>query len=116
LAAVGSVCAGETYEEAARRELLEEVGITCDLKLLDVHYQEAIESGILMRHFCGIFLGCSDEEPRLNDELSSWKKLSFQQLVDELSSQPDIYCPGLVNDFRFVEKQLSQYILKGKSS
>ena len=116
LAAVGSVCAGETYEEAARRELLEEVGITCDLTLLDVHYQEAVEGGALMRHFCGIFLGRSDEEPRLNDELSSWKKLSFQQLVEDLLNEPDAYCPGLVNDFRHVEEKLSRHFANWKSS
>ena len=106
LAAVGSVCAGETYEEAARRELLEEVGITCDLTLLDVHYQEAIEGGALMRYFCGIFLGRSDEDLVLNEELTESKKISFSQLSEELRNNSEQYCPGLVNDFCRVEEKL----------
>lgn len=115
LAAVGGVYSAESYEDAARRELSEETGIVCDLTLLDVIYQENIENDTMMRHFCGIFLGRSDEEPRLNDELFSWKKLSFQQLVDELERDPEKFCPGLVNDFRCVQDQLSCHITKGKS-
>ena len=34
LAAFGNVMAGESYEEAAGRELKEELGIDCDLKFL----------------------------------------------------------------------------------
>jgi isopentenyldiphosphate isomerase len=52
----GVVAAGEDYDAAARRELTEEIGVTCDalLPLFEVHYQDAatqlIGRAFLARH------------------------------------------------------------------
>ncbi len=116
LAAVGSVFSGESYEDAAKRELSEETGISCDLTLVDVIYQENIENGVMMRHYCGICVGRSDEEPRLNDELSGWRKVPFARLVEELSREPEKFCPGFVNDFRHIEEKLGRIASDGWSA
>lgn len=57
LAACGNVKAGETYKEAAEREVSEELGIKCNLKFLGKIFNEFKENKITIRYFTGIFFG-----------------------------------------------------------
>lgn len=112
LAAVGAVLQGETYDEAAARELEEELSVKCKLKMLDKFYQEAEDTGNgkKLKYFCAVFLGQTDENPILNEELSEIKKLSWNELQIEFKNNLDKFCPGFVNDFRQVEGKLREAI------
>ncbi len=112
LAAVGAVLQGETYEDASLRELEEELGIKCELQLLDKFYQEAeaVGDGEKLKYFCAVFLGKTDAEPILNEELSEIRKMSWEQLQLELKNNLEKFCPGFVNDFRQVEEKLERII------
>lgn len=114
LAAVGAVLQGESYEEAAVRELEEELSVRCELKMMDKFYQEAEDTGNgkKLKYFCAVFLGQTDEIPILNEELSEIKKLSWEQLQNELENNLDKFCPGFINDFRQVEEKLQEIIKK----
>lgn len=106
LAAFGNVILGESYEEAAIRELKEELDISCDLKMLDKFYQEISNDGKKFKIFCGVFLGVTDDCLRLNEELVEVKEMSFGEIETELRLNSDSFCPGFVNDFMKVKDKL----------
>lgn len=106
LSAFGNVDAGESYEQAAARELFEETGIQCPLILLDKFYQENEHGGKKFRIFCGVFLAASDEEPSLNHELVGFRKLTVQEIEKEMAKNPEKFCQGFMNDFNQVKNKL----------
>jgi isopentenyldiphosphate isomerase len=106
LAAAGNVEVGETYENAAKRELSEELGFTCDLNLLDKYYQEFDDKGTTLKFFVAIYLGISNEIPELNDELAECKKQTFDDLDKNIRAHPESFCPGFVNDWQRVKDKL----------
>lgn len=106
LAAVGGVLSGESYEEAARRELSEELSISCEMELLDVFYQEIYRTDGILKYFCGVFLGKTDKIPKLNHEVSEFIKMSLDEIKSKISVHPEKFCPGFMNDFRQVENKL----------
>jgi isopentenyl-diphosphate delta-isomerase len=106
LAAFGNVDAGEDYKEAAARELGEELGIECPLEMLDKFYQEIEHKGSKLKIFCGVFLGHTDEEPKLNHELVSFRRMTFGEIDKEMQQSPERFCPGFINDFNKVKSKL----------
>ena len=108
LAAFGNVISGESYEDAAHRELHEELNISSDLKILDKFYQEVESNGKIFKIFCGVFIGKSDEKPSPNYEISEFKKMSFYEIEEELQARPENFCSGFVNDFNQVKPKLKE--------
>jgi isopentenyldiphosphate isomerase len=106
LAAFGNVMAGEPYEDAAKRELKEELDIDCHLQLLDKFYQENHNDGMVYKIFCAVFLGRTSQALKLNHELIEIKKVEINELAQDLQSNPANYCPGLINDFNQVKNKL----------
>jgi len=107
LAAFGNVKSGEDYRTAAARDLWEELNIRCPLYLLDKFYQEVDDSKYgKIRFFCGVFLGYSDEKTKLNHEVSSFKKMSFEELEADIKKNPGKFCQGFINDFNQIKEKL----------
>jgi ADP-ribose pyrophosphatase YjhB (NUDIX family) len=105
LSAFGNVDAGEDYETAAKRELFEETGLVCPVIMLEKFYQENKHNGKNFKIFCGVFLAKSDEDPKLNHEVVSFKKMDVDEI--EISKNPDIFCQGFKNDFNKVKDKLT---------
>jgi isopentenyldiphosphate isomerase len=106
LAAVGGVLAGESYKQAIERELQEELSISCELKMLDKFYWEIRRKEGFFKTFCAVFLGKTDQVPKLNDEVSEFKKIRLAEIKKEIKDHPEEFCPGFINDFNHVEKKL----------
>ncbi|MFA7662514.1 MAG: NUDIX domain-containing protein [Patescibacteria group bacterium] len=106
LAVCGNVEVGESYEKAANRELKEELGIECELKLLDKFYQEMNDDGKIYKMFCGVFVGKTDQKLTLNHELVEVKKMTIVEVERDIENNPDKYCPGFINDFYQVKDKL----------
>jgi len=106
LAACGNVKAGESYEDAAKREVIEELSIECDLKFLDKVFNEFKEDDKTIKYFTGIFLGYFSEEVKLSDELVELKRLSVEEVEKLINENKDLFTPGFVNDFLFVKDKL----------
>lgn len=107
LSAFGNVDAGEDYQIAAKRELKEELGMDCEVKLLDKFYQENEHDGKKYKIFCGVFLANSDQAPNLNHELVSYQKMSYSEISENMHKNPDTFCQGFRNDFNRVKNLLS---------
>lgn len=112
LAAVGAVLQGESYQQAAERELLEELGIDCQLEMLDKFYMEAesVSQSAKLRYFCGVFFGRTADTPKLNEELSEIRKISQPDLKQELASNKEKFCPGFLSDYAQVEAKIEQIL------
>jgi len=106
LAACGNVKAGESYEDAAKREVIEELSIECDLKFLDKVFNEFKEDDKTIKYFTGIFLGYFSGEVKLSDELVELKRLSVEEVEKLINENKDLFTPGFVNDFLFVKDKL----------
>lgn len=106
LAACGNVEAGESYDQAAKREFKEETNLDCKLELLDKFYQTTEYSDKSYRIFCAVYRAISDEPLSLNHELVEVKKIKIDDLVKDLEENPQNYCPGFVNDFKQVKDKI----------
>lgn len=106
LSACGNVSAGETYKEAATRELLEETGIEGNLTMLDKFYLVNVHDGVDFKYFTTIFLCESNENPKLNEELVFFKKISIEELEKEIKENPEVFCHGFREDFIRVKEKL----------
>ena len=108
VSALGHVISGETYEQAAQRELKEELNLTCPLQFLDKFYQEIDHKDKKLKIFCGVFLGITDQKPQPNHEISSIIKMDFNEMEEKLRTNPELFCQGFANDFNRVKDKLRE--------
>ena len=109
LSACGNVNAKENYEEAAKRELFEETGIECPLNLLVNFYEEVDSQNIdnkKLKYFCSVFLGETDQEPKFNDEIMLFRRLTKEEIEKEIVETPEKFCQGFINDFNKIKDKL----------
>ena len=104
----GHVSAGETDEDALKREVFEELGIK------DFRY-EFVGKGIFNRevigrkenHFFIIYKVFSDQEPVLNHEAESCRYFTEEELKDEIKNNPKAFGEA----FYFGVRIFFQYLL-----
>jgi isopentenyldiphosphate isomerase len=105
-AACGNVMAGESYEEAAKRELKEELNVECELRLLWKVYNEFNENGKLLRYHTAVFEGTWDGAISPNEETQGFQKMTLDELSAMVKKRPEMFTPGFVADFLQIEKLL----------
>ena len=106
LAACGNVKSGESYEHAALREIKEETGFSCSIRLLRKVYNEEMENSKKRRYFTSIFLAESDAEITLNEEHVNYEKMPLNELKQKINSNPELFCPFFLKEIRAVEDLL----------
>jgi isopentenyldiphosphate isomerase len=106
LAVCGNVKAGESYEEAAYRELKEELGIICKLDLLDRIYNEFKENSHTLKYFTGIFLGTFSGDISPNWEAAGHIFLTLTEIDAQLAQNSDQFTPGFVHDYQVVSSKI----------
>lgn len=78
---------------AANRRLFEEMGMTA--MLTPVHtflYHEPLENGLTEHEFDHVFIGISDELPKINtEEVADYKFISIEELQREMVDFPEKY-------------------------
>lgn len=111
LSAVWAVLQNESYLDAAKRELEEELQIkNCELKFLDKFHQEAepIWEWKKLKYFCSLFLAITDEIPILNEELTEFKKMTIDEIEEEIILNSQNYCIWFINDFNQVKDKIKE--------
>lgn len=84
---------GETIVEAGKRRLVEEMGITADLKSqFTFIYKAELDQGLTEHEYDHVLFGSFNSTPNINlDEVSEWKYVHPDLIQQELDSHPQLY-------------------------
>ena len=93
----GHVDAGEEYDQAAYRELKEELGVeNLELKSIDKFYTDGKTDNKIIRRFNMVYKTTYSGEFKLQkDEVSEVKWVSKDDLLDQISKNPEKFTHGL---------------------
>jgi len=107
--ASGHVLDGETYEDGARRELKEEIGIECDFKLVGkiIEVTKSTEQDMIDKEHHQLFV-CSFDGPFQiqKEELSEVKFESIENIKKKISEDPSQFTPGFIKEFEYYIKNI----------
>jgi isopentenyl-diphosphate Delta-isomerase len=95
--ASGHVDAGETWDEAAKRELQEEVGISTELKLVGDFSLSVDTDGKKIRQFNRFYEGVIDSSEKITpqpEEVSEFRWYELRELKQAIHSSPEMFTPG----------------------
>ncbi|MFC1622736.1 NUDIX domain-containing protein [Patescibacteria group bacterium] len=104
--ASGHVLAGETYKQAGKRELKEEIGIECELKYIGKIIEKFIApSGETENEHLSFFI-CNSDGPFnvQQEELSEVKFESIENIEKMLAENPEQFTPGFKQEFEYYIK------------
>lgn len=84
---------GETVEQAGLRRLREEMGFETELIYgFSFIYKAVLDHGLMEHELDHVLLGFYDGEPSINaDEVESWRWVSFEQLKNDIETNPNEY-------------------------
>lgn len=99
---------GESTAEAAKRRLLEEMGITAELAYgFEFTYKSQLDNGLTEHESDDVFYGISDQKPNINPaEARDWKYLDFAIIEADLSVNPHLYTEWFKICFEKVKTQI----------
>lgn len=83
----------ETTKQAAKRRLMEEMGMKCDFdEVFSFIYKSEVGQGLIEHEFDHVFIGKSDITPQINpDEVNNWRYDSMKNIRYELITNPQEY-------------------------
>lgn len=103
-AAGGHVDEGQTYDQAARNELAEEIGITdVDLTPLGTFRSNNKEGDRIINQFERVYLARIPHDITLHPEAKEVNKLQWftqEELKREIAERPETFTPGLLYGLR----------------
>jgi len=88
---------GEDTIDSAHKRLMQEMGFDTELERKFVFiYRAEFENGLIEHEFDHVFFGRYDENPLVNsDEVSEFRWVSIEKLIDDIEKTPEIYTPWL---------------------
>ncbi len=91
----GHVQHGETYEDAAKREMLEEIGLNVQVQQITTFLPENARLG----HYWGLYTATAPEgwQFEATEEVSSLSELDIETIKRKMQSDPDAFTHGFMN-------------------
>jgi len=86
---------GENPIVAARRRLVEEMGLKCELnEVWSFLYRCKVDNGLIEHEYDHVFVGSSDHDPSPNaDEVADWAWMDTDDLGRDLRENPGRFTP-----------------------
>ncbi|HEY4539276.1 MAG TPA: isopentenyl-diphosphate Delta-isomerase [Faecalibacter sp.] len=83
----------ETYRDAAKRRLVEEMGFDCDLSYkFNFIYKAPLDNGLTEHELDHVFIGTFDGEPNLNsEEVMAYRWVEMDDLKKDMQKNPQNY-------------------------
>ncbi|PBO85268.1 MAG: isopentenyl-diphosphate delta-isomerase [Thaumarchaeota archaeon] len=98
----------ETYVSSGERRMPEELGITGELDYLHkFEYHVPYKNVGSENEICGTLIGVIDESTELKKiegEIDEIKWISAMELLSEIKTNPEIYCPWMLIALEFLDK------------
>jgi len=96
--------------DAAHRRLEEEMGFDCEIdEAFSFVYKAHVGDGLIEHEYDHVFVGRSDTKPSPDpDEVSDWKYVDLDWLMDDLENNPDDYTVW----FKIAVKELKKHLSK----
>lgn len=91
----GHVQKGETYEDAAQREMFEELGLVAQI----YHVSTFLPKEARLNHYWAIFTAITptDWKFKKTEEVSSLEKISLEKIKEMMRKEPDLFTYGFIN-------------------
>lgn len=98
LAVGGHVGKGESYDDAARREMLEEIGLETPIN----HISTFLPENARLNHFWAIYEATAPVGWKFTEteEVKSLEKMKVQNIVASMEADPEKFTHGFVNAMR----------------
>lgn len=95
----GHVRKGESYDDAAKREAAEELGVTSPLQhLANYSADESLWKGSVMRHVHGLY-ECTPPSSwhfQPNDEVEELRLMTIDEIITGINAKPKSFTPGFI--------------------
>ncbi len=103
----GHVHQGETYDDAAKREANEELGLREPLMKISTFYSDERFSGLNLRHFFTLYECHPSPSWKFhpNDEVKELVPLSIPEIVAMMNKEPKKFTGGFLNSMQKYLKQ-----------
>jgi isopentenyl-diphosphate delta-isomerase len=103
---------GESPLDAARRRLMEEMGVDCPLEpLFTTHYRAAVSNGFIedeiVHAFGGTYDGPVSPDPA---EVSEWRWIALADLMVDQSAHPDVYTVWFRHYLRAHQREIADWL------
>lgn len=94
----GHVRKGESYESAAKREMLEELGLTTPIN----HISTFLPKDARLNHYWAIYTATALPEWKFKEteEVKSLEKIDVAKVIDMMESNPDAFTHGFINTMK----------------
>jgi isopentenyl-diphosphate delta-isomerase len=98
---------GESVLEASNRRLLEEMGMSCELQIVDsIIYKAQLDQGMIEHEFDYILIGKTDDLPKINPlEVEHYAYFSLESIKRSVTENPSNYTEW----FKIIFPKLSFY-------
>lgn len=101
VSACGNLLSGETPQQGAEREQLEEMGFLSQLHFAESFFNEFTgEDGSLRKRLSHIFYGLSNETPKINEEVDEFVEIPADRLIIHIKKNPEQYIPSFITEFQ----------------
>lgn len=98
----GHVDKGESYDDAAKREGIEELGLTDKLEKLSVFYSDERFGGSNIRHMFGLYECHPSDKWKFheNEEVKNIFPMTIEEVVTLMNKEPSKFTGGFINTMK----------------
>lgn len=105
---------GEEMTEATNRRLNQELGLTSELEFLfKFIYQAQYDQSGAEHELCWVYIGRSTDTVVVNaNEIVDWRFVSIDSLEKELAAEPDKFTPWMKLEWRRIQEEFGDRLMK----